>query len=355
MKFKDFLYLEQIETLDQSYQRLSDVINASPDYNSAINSLVKMGMETPGNNLGTPIGSVLAKHLYKLIAHPRTANDDPKIDQELESLVQQISQINNIKKLDVDETNKWNAFNIASTNDKSNSKIYLKVNTGEIMKIVKFIISQPNSFWQFKFSYNSKSFISRRDNMVLYLSTQGEKDINNIRQSLRSLGIESDATKDFKTEKGLLTGSDIISHKLAALILKKPGAPAARWYRGAASEFINSENQPKSIPTETSQQRTANYRIVLSGQQGSPLTFGIPTSVGSNLLKFSDSNYYGEEQFRLEKDNNYWYIVPLPNPNATLVNNKPIREKSVVKNGDVISVGNPAKGTSRGPMKVSFQ
>lgn len=102
-------------------------------------------------------------------------------------------------------------------------------------------------------------------------------------------------------------------------------------------------------------QPTANMRLQLSPSGGNPIVMGIGTQVGKYILKFPGGEFYGVNQFKTEKDVNYWYIVPSPgNPNVTFLNNKPLNAKTAVKDGDVVAVGNPQTMKTAGPMRVGF-
>ena len=116
------------------------------------------------------------------------------------------------------------------------------------------------------------------------------------------------------------------------------------------SEMVKDE--PTAPPTA---QPTANMRLQLSPSGGSPIIMGIGTQVGKYILKFPGGEFYGVNQFKTEKDVNYWYIVPSPgNPNITFLNNKPLNAKTAVKDGDVVAVGNPQTMKTAGPMRVGF-
>ena len=369
MKFK--LWLEAIQSLDSVYQTLSNTIQSSPDYNTAIASLNKTGINTPTLR---PIGSRWAANFYDYLKGNPEGPENPKLDQQLNQTSDQIGKLPNLKELSVDVMNPWHSFQVEQKQPKSEIKLHIKIpeeNLGLITNIAKFVSNNPTLFYQLKYSYSGNSFVSRRDNAVLYLTKEGEEKAKQIYDSLSSMGVSAELGKDFVSKEGKqLSTTESAAHRLAAILLRKPGAPAPSWYLGtAAREFIETDpiasGKASKTPAASSEapvtpklgehEATAHMRIQLSPKNGPPLNIGIGTPIGRRTLGANpDSKFFGDTQFRLDKDSKHWYITPLPNENSTFLNNKPLNTKSIVKNGDTISVGNPKTMRTAGQMQVGF-
>lgn len=359
MLFK--LWLESADnTLQSIKNKILGVIHSAPDYNTAVSNLQKLGIKQIEE--GKPIGTDWADKIYSFIAQANPhATHNPELEDKIDSIVQQIpSNFHNIKKLKNDETNTWNSFAPVPLNDNtSHAKLYIKIPDEEVDKILqvaRIISSNPNFVRQFKFSYTSQSFSKRRDNLIIYLTKEGEDQETEFKKQLSSIGLTAEKGSDIKTDFGNVSGTQTVAHELAEELLKKPGAPEARYSRGQSSELIKilKDRKTKEV-VAPKMEKNSHLRIQLMPTTGSPISLGTPLAVGSTILKFPEGKFYAPQQFQLSKDGDFWTINPLPNtPNATFVNATPITGKVHLKPNDVISVGNPNNMKTVGGMKVNF-
>lgn len=95
-------------------------------------------------------------------------------------------------------------------------------------------------------------------------------------------------------------------------------------------------------------------RLTLTGEVGS-LSFGVRTCLGSALLlRLSAEAQYAErdEQFSVCCRDSDWFVLPRTGTrNATLLNGAIIKGESLLKNGDVITLGSQA-GSKRQVMRL---
>jgi hypothetical protein len=356
MLFK--LWLESADnTLQSIKNKILSIINSAPDYNTASSNLQKLGIEQPED--GKPIGTDWADKIYRFIAQANPhATHNPELEEKMDSVVKQIpNSFHNIKKLKNDETNTWNSFTPVPINDNTSSaKLYIKIPDEEVDKILqvaKIISSNPNLVRQFKFSYTSQSFSKRRDNFIIYLTKEGENQESELKKQINSIGLTAEKGADITTSFGNVSGTQAVAHELSEELLKKPGAPEARYSRGSSSELMKILRDKKEAPSKV--EKNSHLRIQLMPVSGSPISLGTPLTIGSTILKFPEGKFYAPQQFQLAKDGDFWAINPLPNtPNATFVNTTPITSKVHLKPNDVISVGNPTNMKTVGGMKVNF-
>ena len=86
-------------------------------------------------------------------------------------------------------------------------------------------------------------------------------------------------------------------------------------------------------------------------------TFRIKQGVGSMVLSGVVSNVrvFAKEQFRLEREDGDWFIIPCRNtPNLTALNDVELTERVNLHDGDTISVMGRVSRKTASPIHVSF-
>ena len=100
-------------------------------------------------------------------------------------------------------------------------------------------------------------------------------------------------------------------------------------------------------------------RLILSCESGKAVDMGIATEVSNRFCQqfgSPDAQFYSDPQFRLEKADLKWFVIPSPSAkNQTMLNGKAITERQPVAKGDVLAVGNESKGIIKLPLTVDFQ
>lgn len=99
--------------------------------------------------------------------------------------------------------------------------------------------------------------------------------------------------------------------------------------------------------------------VLIAGRR--ELTMNITTVIGRQVLKNMDPErgdwkFFDEKQMRFVREGQRWYLEPLPNArNATMLNGRRCAGRAELHDGDVVGVGNPAKGIVKLPMRVELR
>lgn len=336
-----------MESAEDIFQRLSSLILAAPTYQAAIQSLSNAGIiPNFDTNRHAVLGHKWSEAFYNSIAGDKgNEKQNPELDNQLASFN---SQIKSLGFTPLDSTDPFYFFAIPGYRpDGAKNKIHIKIPTDKInllLELVKIIKQNSNYVRQFKFSAFGGGFETRRDNFIIYLSKLGEENINELRQNISQLGLSTDVGQDFKGEHGVsLSQTQLVSLRLAAILVNKPGSPAPKfpssnhWQRTEQEFLLSDPVASRYIKGETQQsvdRAPQDYQpktLVLSGGNR-PLTINVDTQIGKYVLQSlgDAAQYFSDVQFKIQKANNGWYLVP----NNTAVN------KTVV-NGSV--VGSPTK------------
>jgi hypothetical protein len=248
MRFK--VWLENMESAEDIFKKLSSLILASPTYQAAIQSLSSAGIVPNFDaNRHSVLGHKWSETFYKNIAGDKgNEKQNPELDNQLASLN---SQIKSLGFTPLDSTDPFYFFAIPGYKpDGAKSKIHIKIPTAKlnlILELVKIIKQNSNYARQFKFSAFGGGFETRRDNFIIYLSKLGEENINELRQKISSLGLSTDVGQDFKGEHGVsLSQTQLVSLRLAAILVSKPESPTPtssssnHWQR-TEQEFLLSD------------------------------------------------------------------------------------------------------------------
>ncbi len=129
-----------------------------------------------------------------------------------------------------------------------------------------------------------------------------------------------------------------------------PGArPAAADVLKALQEDLPRPPEPRPHPPTC---------LSLVARDGNPLRITIRTVVGRSLLKRfgPEADYCEGDQFTLDRSHDgQWYVTPTPGTrNETLLNGRRIRAETVVKDGDILAVGNEGKKVIKIPLKIQL-
>lgn len=120
-----------------------------------------------------------------------------------------------------------------------------------------------------------------------------------------------------------------------------------------------SPTAPPEASREAPPKPTPARRLVLANADGKDINFGVASLVGRPLVSQlgADSQFWTDPQFALEKETDgTWYVLPRAEAtNATLLNGKTLKERTALKEGDVVAVGNESKGVSKLPLTVTFR
>jgi serine/threonine protein kinase len=113
--------------------------------------------------------------------------------------------------------------------------------------------------------------------------------------------------------------------------------------------------RPEATPHATAGGDSGVLELVGVGGRKS---FRIRTAIGRRLLRNLgvDSQYWDERQFVVERRGSNWVLVPnLAVTNQTLLNGATVDKAAVLKNGDVLGVGDETTKTARLPLTVRIR
>ena len=99
--------------------------------------------------------------------------------------------------------------------------------------------------------------------------------------------------------------------------------------------------------------------LVLANETGKTLKMRVSTTVGRRMLQVfgDDARFFSDAQFSVSCDEGgKWSAMHNSSaPNATMVNGQPLAGAQDLNDGDVLAVGNPAKGIIKLPLTVRFE
>jgi hypothetical protein len=99
--------------------------------------------------------------------------------------------------------------------------------------------------------------------------------------------------------------------------------------------------------------------LVLTNETGKTLKMRVSTTVGRRMLQGfgDDARFFSDAQFSVSCDESGKWSVRHNSgaPNATMVNGQPLTAAQDLNDGDVLAVGNPAKGIIKLPLTVRFE
>ncbi|MFO0954021.1 MAG: protein kinase [Isosphaeraceae bacterium] len=115
---------------------------------------------------------------------------------------------------------------------------------------------------------------------------------------------------------------------------------------------------PPDRPDE-SPDPTGSKSLTLTSAAGKTKTLNVRTEFGPPLamqLDRDDGPHWDHAQLTFEREDSGWYVVPRAGArNSTMLNGKAVTSRTKLNPGDVIGVGNEAKGIVKLPLKVSFE
>jgi len=358
MRFK--LWLENMESAEDIFKRLSSLILSAPTYQSAIKNLSSTGIiPNFDTNRHAILGHKWSETFYNNIAGDKgNEKQNPELDSQLGSANSQIASLGFTP---LDSADPFYFFGIPGYKaDGAKSKIHIKIPTDGVnllLELAKIIKQNSNYVRQFKFSAFGGGFETRRDNFIIYLSKNGEENINELRQKISSLGLSTDIGQDFKGENGVgLSQTQLISLRLAAILVSRPGSPAPKFassshWQKTEKEFLLSdpiaspylrgkEEQPTATPTNTGSQDYQPKTLTLYGGNR-PLTINVDTQIGKPVLQsLGDvAQYFSDVQFKVQRANNGWYLIPNNTAvNQTTLNGSMVRGATRININDQIGI-----------------
>ena len=368
MRFK--IWLENMESAEDIFKRLSSLILAAPTYQAAVQNLSSAGI-VPNfdTNRHSVLGHKWSETFYNNIAGDK-GNDkqNPELDNQLASFN---SQIQSLGFTSLDSTDPFYFFAIPGYKpDGAKNKIHIKIPTDKLnllLELVKIIKQNSNYVRQFKFSAFGGGFETRRDNFIIYLSKLGEENINKLRQSISQLGLSTDVGQDFKGENGIsLSQTQLVSLRLAAILVNKPESPkptssnSSHW-QTTEKEFLLSDpvasryltGEKPVNPGSESQDYQPKTLVMTGGNK--PITINVDTQIGKYVLQSlgDTAQYFSDVQFRLQKANNGWYLIPNTTAvNQTIVNGSVVRGATKIRTNDQIGIIGKS-GRQIMPLKVT--
>ena len=111
----------------------------------------------------------------------------------------------------------------------------------------------------------------------------------------------------------------------------------------------------ESVLTSKKGEETIPPLILKNEETGKSIPIKINSTIGRSVCKkFGDeSKFLGEHQYKLNRDYSGWLIIPNNEvTNMTLLNGKSIVTEQLLKNRDIISVGNVKNGVNKLPLVV---
>jgi len=363
MKFKIWI-LENMESGEDIFRHLSSIISSAPDYKIAIQNLSKIGVVTPRQvDQYSQLGHRWSESFYEWITGDKGHDKrNPELDKKLANLNSQILSLG-FPGLEPDQRDAFYFFGIPGYKpDGAKLKIHVKIpaERAELLLDLAHIIKNNLSYVrQFKFSELGGGFESRRDNFIIYLSKQGEENINDLIQKISSLGLSTDIGEDFKGKSGKLSQTQLLSLRLAAILVSKSGSPEPKYSTSShwniiEKEFLSSDpiGSRYLVDSKTTDSMTTNSKTKIStdyqpktlemSTKNKPLGMNIDTKVGRYLLKGfigDDAKYFSDKQFEVKKYPNGWYLIPdLSATNKTTINGSIANGATKININDLIGV-----------------
>jgi hypothetical protein len=372
MRFK--IWLENMESAEDIFRRLSGLISSAPTYQAATQSLAKEGIVANfDTNRHSGLGHRWSESFYNgIVGDKGNDKQNPELDRQLASLNSQILSLGFQR---LDSTDPFYFFGIPGHKpDGAKGKIHVKIPAERpefLLDLAQIIKSNLSYVRQFKFSAFGGGFESRRDNFVIYLSKQGEENLNNFRQQISSLGLSTDVGQDFKGEKSgwSLSQTQLVSLRLAAMLVSKPGSPkptspSSSHWQTTEKEFLMSDpigsrylRDSGTTPTGGSNS-SAEYqpKTLVLATKSRPLTINVDTQIGKYVLQQSlgnEAQYFSDPQFQVKKSADGWYLVPNQSAiNRTTINGSVVAGATKINPNDSIGIVGKS-GNQIAPLRVT--
>jgi hypothetical protein len=168
-----------------------------------------------------------------------------------------------------------------------------------------------------------------------------------------------------ENKPGVLEPHEMLDHALqlpyAQFItaIDLPAAPTVQQTRP-----VTSRPEPVAAPAQAPTPPTVDTRpstpvLILTNETGKTLKMRVSTKVGRRMLQVfgDDARFFSDTQFSLSCDESGKWSArhDAGAPNATMLNGQPLAEAEQLNDGDVLAVGNPAKGIIKLPLTVRFE
>jgi len=367
MRFK--IWLENMESAEDIFKRLSSLILSAPTYQDAIKNLSSAGV-IPNfkTDQYTQLGHNWKDAFYNLISGDTSRGMFmPETNPELASKLYTIA--NRIKSMGFDVTNdtegSWYFFEIEGYKpDDAKKKIHVKIppsNLEYAVNLAEFIKQNSANFRKFKFAAKGGSFESRRDNFVIYLSKQGESKIGELTKGINVLGLATDTGEDFTGSTGnKLSQTELVSLRLSAILLSKPGIPRPNFVTTklrlwkdteleflmsdpVASPYLSGHGQSKTSQNPQSTSQEYSPKTLTIATNGGPININIDATIGAIRLKQylgqEVSQYFSNPQMLFKKSKDGWYITPVATAvNKTILNGTLLSSPTKIKINDQIGI-----------------
>lgn len=365
-----------MEGAEDIFKKLSSLILSSPTYQDAIKNLSTQDVEPDFDvNAYTQLGHNWKDAFYKSITGDKgggmlTPEKNPELASKLDAINAKISSMGFIPIFDPQGS--WYFYGIKGYKpDGANKKIHIKIpnNNLELMlKLAELIQQNSINVRQFKFASKGSSFESRRDNFVIYLSKQGETNIAEFIKSINALGLPTDTGEDFKGTYDSLSQTEIVSLRLAAILLSRPGIPKPKYaasslWKITEKEFVESDpvasrylRQNQAGSETPPMQGGYQPKTLVLTSKGRPVTINIDTQLGKYSLQQSlgdEAQYFSDSQFQIKKSNDGWYLIPSTGAvNQTIINGRPVSGNTRLSINDTIGIAG-GSGKQIIPLRVS--
>lgn len=100
--------------------------------------------------------------------------------------------------------------------------------------------------------------------------------------------------------------------------------------------------------------------LVCEGEGGNVRRINVTTMLGKREWpgnREETQRFVDEDQCEVKANaDNEWQVTPVPGAaNQTMLNDEPLTEPTVLKEGDVLAVGNPEKGITKAPITIRLE
>jgi len=371
---------KNMEIAEDIFNRFSNIISSSNDYQDAVKKLEKEGVTANFDvNRYPMLGHRWAESFYEAIAiggNKRNRKENYELDKKLNNLSSKVVSLG-FEIADSPESSFY-FFNIPGYKEEKKrnmrGKIHVKIPPEKpeyILDLVQIIKSNLSFVRQFKFSASWSSFESRRDNFIIYLSMKGEENLNFFREQISSLGLQTDVGEDFTGNSGGgLSQTQLVSLRLAVMLVSKNGSPPspnyeAKQFKITQREFLLSDpigsrylKDSNPTPEKNKPISSGEYvpKTLVIQTKSKPLQSNINIEVGKDLLKHflgDESKYFSQKQFKINKSTNGWYLIPdLSAHNKTIINGSIVDRATRININDQIGIiGN--SGNRLVPLRVT--
>ena len=140
-----------------------------------------------------------------------------------------------------------------------------------------------------------------------------------------------------------------------------PPPPAAPRFHAVVEESGAKEEaagrEPFAPPADGAPSSPGGCGLRLTSQDGRSALLHLQTAVGKRFMgRFGeDAKYYSDVQYTLYPEGGQWHVAPNgAAQNQTLLNGRPLEGAQPLREGDVLCVGNYARGVTKLPLVVSW-